>query len=321
MTEIGEKGINLSGGQKARVSIARALYSDADIYLFDDPISALDANVGRNIINNCICNYLNNKTRILVTHALQYCQFADKIIHLNNGSIDFNGTYEELKHQPFFIENNLRRKSTSNSIGSFSDENEEKEKNEENEEDEEEEFYRNKKKNKNKNNIKRITREEDRVVGKLNENAYVLFLRGAGGVPIAIAILIVGILWQVLKASCDLWLAFMTTKNENEGTFNLYYFGIYAGLGLGSTIFNFINLHVITCGSLNNSRKLHKKMIDSLIHAPINLYHDTVPKGQILNRLSKDLFKIDIFANFSFNNALTYSLNFIGEIVLCSYLI
>jgi ABC-type bacteriocin/lantibiotic exporter with double-glycine peptidase domain len=67
LTEIGEKGVNLSGGQKARVSIARAIYSDPDIVILDDPISALDAHVGQKIMNNVIFNYLNGKTRILVT--------------------------------------------------------------------------------------------------------------------------------------------------------------------------------------------------------------------------------------------------------------
>ena len=71
LTEIGEKGVNLSGGQKVRVSLARAVYSDPDIYLLDDPISALDANIGKKIMNDLIIQYLNGKTRRIVTHALQ----------------------------------------------------------------------------------------------------------------------------------------------------------------------------------------------------------------------------------------------------------
>lgn len=67
---IGEKGVNLSGGQKARISLARALYSNADIYLLDDPISAVDIHVGKYIIEKCLKTYLNRKTIILVTHAL-----------------------------------------------------------------------------------------------------------------------------------------------------------------------------------------------------------------------------------------------------------
>ena len=70
---IGEKGVNLSGGQKARITLARAVYSSSDIYLLDDPISAVDVHVGKAIIHDCLNGYLKDKTRILVTHALNYC--------------------------------------------------------------------------------------------------------------------------------------------------------------------------------------------------------------------------------------------------------
>ena len=102
LTEIGEKGVNLSGGQKARISLARAMYCDNDIYILDDPISALDAHVGKNIMHNCIINYLKEKTRILATHALQYTSFADRIYYMKNGEINWEGTYEELIHQKFY---------------------------------------------------------------------------------------------------------------------------------------------------------------------------------------------------------------------------
>jgi len=78
--EIGEKGINLSGGQKARLGLARAVYQDKDIYLMDDPISALDAHVRKNIINNVIGGVLAKKTRILVTHAIDFIHLADHIV-------------------------------------------------------------------------------------------------------------------------------------------------------------------------------------------------------------------------------------------------
>lgn len=81
-TEIGEKGINLSGGQKARVSLARAIYSDKDIYLMDDPVSALDTNVKKAIFKNVFQGQLKEKTRILVTHSVDFLQLADEIIVL-----------------------------------------------------------------------------------------------------------------------------------------------------------------------------------------------------------------------------------------------
>ncbi len=96
MTEIGEKGINLSGGQKARVSLARAVYADRDIVLMDDPISALDANVKKKIFHNVFVGELKNKTRILVTHAVDFLHLVDRIILFKDGQIILEGPYEEL---------------------------------------------------------------------------------------------------------------------------------------------------------------------------------------------------------------------------------
>lgn len=73
-------GINLSGGQKQRVSLARAVYADKDIYLMDDCLSAVDAHVGKAIFDNCIMGELGNKSRILVTHQLQFVNKADLIV-------------------------------------------------------------------------------------------------------------------------------------------------------------------------------------------------------------------------------------------------
>ncbi|XP_078526662.1 ATP-binding cassette sub-family C member 12 isoform X2 [Lissotriton helveticus] len=96
MTEIGERGINLSGGQKQRISMARAVYADKDIYLLDDPLSAVDAHVGKHIFEECIQRKLKGKTVVLVTHQLQYLEFCDKVILLEDGRITENGTHKEL---------------------------------------------------------------------------------------------------------------------------------------------------------------------------------------------------------------------------------
>ncbi|XP_054236335.1 multidrug resistance-associated protein 1 isoform X13 [Homo sapiens] len=92
------KGVNLSGGQKQRVSLARAVYSNADIYLFDDPLSAVDAHVGKHIFENVIGpkGMLKNKTRILVTHSMSYLPQVDVIIVMSGGKISEMGSYQEL---------------------------------------------------------------------------------------------------------------------------------------------------------------------------------------------------------------------------------
>ncbi|XP_005391137.1 PREDICTED: multidrug resistance-associated protein 1 [Chinchilla lanigera] len=97
-TEIGEKGVNLSGGQKQRVSLARAVYCDSDIYLFDDPLSAVDAHVGKHIFDNVIGpkGMLKNKTRILVTHGISYLPQVDVIVVMTGGKISEMGSYQEL---------------------------------------------------------------------------------------------------------------------------------------------------------------------------------------------------------------------------------
>ncbi|KAA6380220.1 MAG: ABC transporter: Multidrug resistance-associated protein, ATP binding protein, partial [Streblomastix strix] len=99
MTAIGEKGVNLSGGQKARIQLARAVYSDRDIYILDDPLSAVDAHVGRFLLEECIDGRLKGKTRMLLTNQLQFIDRADNIILVSKGRIVAQGTSKELKEQ------------------------------------------------------------------------------------------------------------------------------------------------------------------------------------------------------------------------------
>lgn len=95
-TEIGEKGVNLSGGQKHRVALARACYAAADVYLLDDPLSAVDAHVGRHLFDHCLLSLLRGKTRVLVTHQLQYLPAADVVLVVRDGRIAERGSYDEL---------------------------------------------------------------------------------------------------------------------------------------------------------------------------------------------------------------------------------
>uniref|UniRef100_A0A4W5NGD4 Cystic fibrosis transmembrane conductance regulator n=1 Tax=Hucho hucho TaxID=62062 RepID=A0A4W5NGD4_9TELE len=109
LTLIGDRGATLSGGQKARVNLARTVYQDADIYLLDDPLSAVDAEVGRHLFEQCICGILKNKPRILVTHQLQYLQAADQILVLKEGHMVARGTYSELQRSGVDFTSLLKR--------------------------------------------------------------------------------------------------------------------------------------------------------------------------------------------------------------------
>lgn len=103
-TMLGENGVTLSGGQKARLILARTVYANSDVVLLDDPISALDTKVGKAVFNECIRGLLKNKTTIMATHAVDYFRLADKIILMQDGEIEEIGTLDEVKDNEIMAE-------------------------------------------------------------------------------------------------------------------------------------------------------------------------------------------------------------------------
>lgn len=103
-TMIGEKGATLSGGQKARISFARSLYSDSDILLLDDLLSAVDVHVGKFILKETLLKFCKEKTVLLVTHAIYYLKYVDKILIMDNGRIVEQGSFDKLKNSVRFRE-------------------------------------------------------------------------------------------------------------------------------------------------------------------------------------------------------------------------
>ena len=309
LTEIGEKGVNLSGGQKARISLARAMYCDNDIYIMDDPISALDAHVGKNIMHNCIIGYLKGKTRILATHALQYTSFADSIYYMEKGEIKWEGTYQELVEQKFYSE-------FAEKIKSKIKEEKESEKDTNLTNDKTKKIFQNKEISLNKGTIQRITKDEGKEVGKINKKVFISYFSYIGGMNFCLALLFTLLSWQGLRIMSDLWLGYWS-EHQGERS-NTFFFIIYGITAMGGSLFNYLRTRVITSGSINCSTKLHNQMIISLIKAPINLFHDTVPKGQIFNRLSKDLPTVDTYTMYWFMTLTAFGSSFLGAVFVCS---
>jgi len=326
LTEIGEKGVNLSGGQKARISIARALYAEKDIYIFDDPISALDANVGMKVMKNCIIKHLSGKTRILVTHALQYVSFSDRIIYMNNGEIKWMGTYEEIKEQEFFKvfyekmkkenekeeEPMLKKKTSKEKREEFLRRNSDEDIDTNNDEKKGEKI-----KGLNTGKIKKLIQEEVKEKGKVKLSVYKDFLIKIGGVLTITTMLVLMIIMDLSRSAQDLWLGYWTEHQEQSK--NTIYFLIFTLFGVVGCAFTYCKLKVQSKSNIKASRSIHKEMVESLIRAPIPTFHETVPKGQILNRFSSDINSIDRGGLNHFLNILSTLISFVTCIGICGY--
>ena len=101
---VGEHGVALSGGQRARVNLARAIYADAGVYLLDDPLSAVDAKVSEHIFEQCICRLLEEKIVILATYAEKNMKAADQVVVLHKGSVQGKGSFHELQKEGKFLD-------------------------------------------------------------------------------------------------------------------------------------------------------------------------------------------------------------------------
>ncbi|KAF9961648.1 hypothetical protein BGZ70_008234 [Mortierella alpina] len=294
-TEIGERGINLSGGQKQRVNIARAVYFDADVVLLDDPLSAVDAHVGKYLFKNCIMGALQGKTRVLVTHQLHVLPQVDYVICMKDGEIIERGTFQEL------MENQGEFSSLMKAHGGI-EENDtdfeeplddpaldptaaEAEKSLESGATEEKKEGADKK-DEPAGKAKGLMSQEERATGSVDGSIYKSYVEAAGGkylIPLMIALLV---LTQVAKVGNDLWLSYWTSKkfDKSDG----FYMGLYAAWGLAQGIFQFVNGFYFSLAGARAAKVLHHKALKNIFRAPSSFF-DTTPLGRIINRFSKDV--------------------------------
>ncbi|TKA30151.1 hypothetical protein B0A50_02870 [Salinomyces thailandicus] len=285
-TEIGEKGVTLSGGQKQRVSLARAVYADADIVLMDDPLSAVDAHVGRHIIDHAICGLLRKKCRVLATHQLHVLHRADRIVWLHEGGVRKIATfYELMRGDPEFqklMESAGQQKSDGESGGQESIDSiqvqnrgqglvEEARKSDE--------------------PVDALMQREEQATGNVSWTVYSAFITASGSIwNIATVIAIIGIA-QGANITTSLWLSWWTSKRfDNFGTGE--YIGVYAALGVIQAILMFVYATTLTILGARASRTMLNRAVSHTIHAPIAFF-DTTPIGRITNRFSKDVDAMD----------------------------
>ena len=287
---------NISEGQKIRISLARALYQKADIYLIDDIFSPLDKTIRQKIFQEAICGYLKNKTRIIVINDKSFLPFVDKIILLQKGKIIFFGNYDS------FMEFNKQNEFKNNKEDN--DENEEKK-------DEENNSKRKKSGDNNENNKDLILNEYQNAndilntvsTSKISYKTYLYYIKIQGGFIVFFALIILitivkglelyrsTIIPRLAKSYKEISKDQKLKTNENDDfIINLKKnFNLFLRISVGAIILNFVIRFTVTRISIYAMRVIHRKMIFRLVKAPINLFHDLVPVGQILNRLTQDV--------------------------------
>lgn len=278
MTEIGERGITVSGGQKQRLNIARAIYFNSDIVLMDDPLSAVDAHVGRHIFDNAICGLLTDKCRILATHQLHVLNRCDRIIWMQEGRIRTIDTFD-----------NLIRKDEDFQKMMASTAQEEKQ-DDEVSEDEVEVEKKDAKKRKVSKRGAALMQQEERAVRSVSWSVYDAYIRASGTIlngPFVVLLLICS---QGANIATSLWLSYWTS--DKFGYTTGVYIGTYATLGVAQALLMFaFSVALSILGTKSSKVMLHNAMT-RVLRAPMGFF-DTTPLGRITNRFSKDVDVMD----------------------------
>ncbi|CAL9060621.1 unnamed protein product [Musa banksii] len=296
-TEIGERGVNISGGQKQRVSMARAVYSDSDVYIFDDPLSALDAHVGRQVFDKCIKDQLRNKTRVLVTNQLHFLPNVDKIILVHEGMVKEEGTFEELCSSGILfqklMENAGKMEEHEEEIqGESAEENAKSSENGEVTKMVNALSKKEEKPNKGKEGKTVLIKQEERETGVVSLKVLARYKNALGGMWVVLILFSCYTLTEILRVSSSTWLSVWTDqsslKSHGPGFYNL----IYASLSFGQVLVTLTNSYWLITSSLYAAKRLHDAMLHSILRAPMVFFH-TNPLGRIINRFAKDLGDID----------------------------
>ncbi|XP_047210879.1 ATP-binding cassette sub-family C member 4-like isoform X2 [Girardinichthys multiradiatus] len=347
LTLIGDRGATLSGGQKARVNLARAVYQDADIYLLDDPLSAVDAEVGKHLFEQCICGLLKNKCRVLVTHQLQYLKAADKILVLREGHIMGQATYSELQSSDLDVVSLLMKDEEQErwSLSADSDK---------------------VSLHSQRTNLSHGSQcshssllpsystwsdqlpveaahtlaEESRAEGNVDSHIYLKYFTAGCNAVVLLLIVLISIIAEVAYILQDWWLVYWAraevsnstaapfisinssiNATPTDGEFHLtFYLSIYSGLTAATVVFGFVRSLLIFHGLVKSAQILHNNMFIAVLSTHVHFF-DVNPIGRILNRFSKDIGQMDSMLPITFVDFYQLFLQNVGVVAVAASVI
>ena len=325
LTEVGANGINLSGGQKWRVTLARAMYSRAGILVMDDIFSAVDSHVGRHLFEHCVCGPLGHgRTRILVTHHVALCApKTSYLVELGEGQVlhagfvadmDQDGTLDLIKQHEQSQQRLSEAATAVNSDDSGLDDGIE----------DADGSALQRVVSKSAAHPRKFVEDESRDIGAVKTHVYLAFLRESGGWLFWICVFVVFISFECIGVGRSWWLKIWTSNNQKQdlNSFDAqgfasglhvqqaasnilnhsyalqeekglsFYLGIFVALAVSSTIISTLRSYVLYFGSIRASRRLFEKMNHVILRTPLR-WLDTVPVGRVLNRFTADFSTVD----------------------------
>ncbi|KAJ9588188.1 hypothetical protein L9F63_018452, partial [Diploptera punctata] len=324
-TIVGERGVSLSGGQRARVNLARAVYKDADIYLMDDPLSAVDPHVSKHLFDDCIAGYLKGKTVILATHQLHHLKYVDQIVILHNGSVAVHGTYNELQESGLDFAKLLDEDSSDDDV-----------------DDTETPSLRKMLRQLSITSVNSVDEKkqpepkeiaEMRSVGSVSSEVYRAYLRAGGNCCIIFIMFLLFIMAQAFASGSDYWLTYWTNIEqerwdaehysddilefvENGGLLSattcIY---VYTGITIATIVITLLRSIMFFKVCMRASVNLHDTMFRSITRATMYFFN-TNSSGRILNRFSKDMGAIDELLPAAMIDCLQIGLTMLGIIIV-----
>ncbi|CAK9439710.1 uncharacterized protein LODBEIA_P38100 [Lodderomyces beijingensis] len=315
-TEIGERGITLSGGQKARINLARACYTDADILLFDDVISAVDSKVARHIVVHLFRGLLKDKTIVLATHQLGLADFADKVVFIERGSVSVGSVAKLTRENAQFgkliqhvkesrdaeadadeglTNSDYHVTISNNDINPFRGDVDQEDV------------------------MRRTTTDEERATNAISWKIYKKYIELGSGVfgklaiPCFFVVICIATFFQVFT---NTWLSFWIEK-KFSGRDDRFYIIFYVIFAVLTVIFTGIEFSMLAYMQDCSANFLNLKAVSKILHAPMS-YMDTTPLGRILNRFTKDTDSLDNEIGEQMRLFIFPLALIIGIIVLCS---
>ncbi|XP_059662412.1 ABC transporter C family member 3-like [Cornus florida] len=327
-TVIGERGINLSGGQKQRIQIARALYQDADIYLFDDPFSAVDAHTGTHLFKECLLQFLGSKTVIYVTHQVEFLPAADLILVMKDGRITQSGKYSEIlnsgsdfmelvgAHEKALLAlDSIEARSVENSTIR-------KEGMESAEKVVKKEDTSNGHIDKADDNLGpkgQLVQEEEREKGRVGFSVYWKYLTTAYGGVLVPFMLLAQVFFQLLQIGSNYWMAWATpvSKDVAPAVSGSTLIIVYVSLAIGSSFCVLMRSLLLFTAGYKTAVVLFNKMHLCILRAPMSFF-DATPSGRILNRVSTDQSTVDLNIPFQIGKFAFAMIQLLGIIAVMS---